>query len=110
MLPGDAAVENSTSEDGSMTRFDGKVAIVTGATAGIGEAIAGEVFARGASLVLAARDGAKAETCARVLDPTGQRALGVRVDVRDHVSVAAMVEATVARFGGLHLAVNNAGI
>lgn len=93
-----------------MSDFAGKVAIVTGATTGLGETIAAELFRRGASVVVAARNEEQAREVARGLDPSGGRAQACRVDVRDHGSVRDMVEATLDRFKGLHLAVNNAGI
>lgn len=93
-----------------MYDLGGKVAIVTGATAGIGERIVEELHRRGASVVVAARDGERVRETAERLDPTGERTLAWPTDVRDHRSVKAMVGAAVDRFGALHLAVNNAGI
>jgi len=60
--------------------------------------------------VLACRHEERAQEAARQLDRSGRRALGCRVDVRDHRSVQALVATAVAHFGALHLAVNNAGI
>jgi len=88
----------------------GKVAIVTGATTGLGETIAGELFRRGACVVIAARDEEKAHEVAKELDPEGARVRSCKVDVRDHQSVKALVAEAIVRFNGLHLAVNNAGI
>lgn len=93
-----------------MQDFSTKVAIVTGGTEGIGETVAEVLHARGASVVIAARHGKKADEKAHALDPTGQRSYGLACDVRDPDAVAALVDETVERFGGLHLAVNNAGI
>ena len=87
-----------------------KIALVTGATEGIGAAIAATLFAFGAKVVVASRNEEQAIATARQLDPGGRRALGCRVDVREHRSVQALVAATVEHFGALHLAVNNAGI
>lgn len=92
------------------TAFEGKVVLVTGATAGIGEAIAFDLAARGARVMLASRDGERAAELARQLDPEGRHAFGCRVDVRDHRSVEALVATVLDRFGALHMAVNNAGI
>jgi NAD(P)-dependent dehydrogenase (short-subunit alcohol dehydrogenase family) len=93
-----------------MGDFTGKVAIVTGATTGLGETIAGELFQRGACVVIAARDQEKADEVAKELDPDGVHVRACKVDVRDHRSVKVLVDETIARFNGLHLAVNNAGI
>jgi NAD(P)-dependent dehydrogenase (short-subunit alcohol dehydrogenase family) len=58
-----------------MSGFEGKVAIVTGATEGLGESIARELFGRGACVVVAARNGERAVEVAKELDPGGERAL-----------------------------------
>lgn len=90
--------------------FQHRIALVTGATEGIGATIAATLFARGATVVVASRHEEQAREAARRLDPEGRRSLGCRVDVRDPDSVRDLVAATVGRFGALHLAVNNAGI
>ena len=90
--------------------FTGKVALVTGASSGLGEATALEFASQGAGVVLAAR---RAERCqalaARIVDAGGQ-AHAVPADVARAADVAAMVRATLDRFGRLDCAVNNAGI
>lgn len=93
-----------------MQDFNGKVALVTGGTEGIGETVAETLRARGASVVVAARDPQTTREKAEALDPSGARSLGLVCDVCDPVQVSKLVEETVARFGALHLAVNNAGI
>lgn len=86
--------------------FQGRVAIITGAASGIGAAIAVELASRGATVIVADRDIAAATAfAARLGDP----AVAVEVDVADPEAVEAMVAFAVATFGGLHLAVNNAG-
>jgi NAD(P)-dependent dehydrogenase (short-subunit alcohol dehydrogenase family) len=90
--------------------FSGKVALVTGAGTGIGEAIAVRLYAGGAKVVLANRNLDAARAVAQTMDPGGQRTLPLEVDVREYESVRNMVEMTVEKFDGLHLAVNNAGV
>lgn len=90
--------------------FDGKVAIVTGGSTGLGETIAEELFKRGASVVIAARHEEQARVVSEGLDPTGKRVYVCKTDVRDPRSVKNLIDTTLERFGALHLAVNNAGI
>ncbi|WP_426572797.1 SDR family oxidoreductase [Aquihabitans sp. McL0605] len=94
-----------------MGRFDEKVAIVTGAAGGIGEAYARALAGEGASVVIADVDEAKgAATAADITAAGGGAAIFVRCDVSDSTSAEAMAAATVERFGGLDLLVNNAAI
>lgn len=88
----------------------GKVAIVTGATDGIGETVAETLFSAEAKIVIAARDREKTEAKAKAMDPSGASVLGIECDVADPAAVESLVQRTVAHFGGLDLAVNNAGI
>jgi NAD(P)-dependent dehydrogenase (short-subunit alcohol dehydrogenase family) len=88
--------------------LDGRVAVVTGASSGLGARFARVLAGRGARVVLAAR---RAERIAALADELGaERALAVPTDVADESAVAALVDAAVARFGGLDVLVNNAGI
>lgn len=90
--------------------FSGKAAIVTGAGSGIGAAVARELSARGASVLLADIEADAAEALAAELSRDGAKARAMAVDVADPAAVEAMVAKAVEAFGGLHLAVNNAGI
>jgi NAD(P)-dependent dehydrogenase (short-subunit alcohol dehydrogenase family) len=88
----------------------GKVAVVTGASGGIGEATARELASRGASVVLASRAMDKLEALRREISATGGLALAVETDVSDRGSVEAMVGRAVGEFGSLDVLVNNAGL
>jgi NAD(P)-dependent dehydrogenase (short-subunit alcohol dehydrogenase family) len=88
----------------------GKVAVVTGASSGIGEATARELAARGASVVLAARAVGRLEGLRREISAPGGAALAVETDVSDRGSVEAMVRRAVGEFGSLDVLVNNAGL
>lgn len=86
-----------------------KVAIVTGAANGIGGATAARFAAEGASVVVADIDESAARAHATTLAQRGLHAVGLKVDVTDEASVAAMVERSRETFGGVHILVNNAG-
>ena len=88
----------------------GKVALITGAGSGIGRACAQSLAARGASVVVAdIDDGGGRETVASIARDGGAAEF-VRVDVSDLKDLAAMFRTTEARFGGLDILCNNAGI
>lgn len=94
-----------------MSRFDGKVAIVTGAAGGIGEAYARRLAAEGADVVIAdVAEEAGEKVAAEISGEAGGDAHFVRVDISSPESTLAMAEATVERFGGIDLLVNNAAI
>lgn len=87
-----------------------KVAIVTGAASGIGKGIARQFLDVGAKVAIADLDIDAANATAAELDPEGQRAMGVAMNVTDEAQVDAGVEEVVARFGGIDVLVSNAGI
>lgn len=88
----------------------GKVAIVTGASSGIGEATARALSERGASVVLAARSLDRLGSLEREISASGGRVLAVETDVSDEASVRTMVEETVDAFDAVDVLVNNAGL
>ena len=88
--------------------LEGKIALVTGATRGIGKAIAAELAARGATVVGTATSEAGAQTINEALDPLGGR--GVVLDVTDTKAAEALIETLGKEGGGPHILVNNAGI
>jgi 3-oxoacyl-[acyl-carrier protein] reductase len=87
----------------------GRVALVTGSSSGIGEAIALELAVAGAAVVVNSRSQARAEPVARAIESGGGRAIAVAADVCDPSQVAALVRAAVDELGGLDILVNNAG-
>jgi NAD(P)-dependent dehydrogenase (short-subunit alcohol dehydrogenase family) len=91
------------------TFLEGKVALVTGGSRGIGEAVAAALLERGASVVITGLDEARLEQARLRLAPA-ERVGAVRADVRDLGQVRAAFDHTVRRFGGLDILVNNAGI
>ena len=92
--------------------FEGRVAIVTGSSRGIGRAIAVELAEQGADIVVAARrepvPGTIEETAAMV-EERGRRALPVDLDVTDEAAVTSMMDETLRRFGRIDMLINNAG-
>jgi NAD(P)-dependent dehydrogenase (short-subunit alcohol dehydrogenase family) len=88
--------------------FQGRVALVAGASRGIGAATAEAFAAAGAAVVLGARDMAALESVAKRIEANGGRALAVRSDVADAGSSRELVEAAVTTFGRLDAAFNNA--
>ena len=93
-----------------MTRFEGKVAIVTGAAQGIGEAYARALAAEGAAVVVADLNADKGALVAKGIESDGGRAVFVSTDVSSPDSANAMAAAAVDAFGGIDFLVNNAAI
>ncbi|MFM9851178.1 MAG: SDR family NAD(P)-dependent oxidoreductase [Sphingomonadaceae bacterium] len=90
-------------------QFDGKVVLITGGATGIGRATALAFAREGASVMIGDVDDLAAETVA-MIEAQGGKAAFVRADVSDADAMTALVAACVARFGGMHMAFNNAGV
>lgn len=91
-------------------RLDGRVAIVTGASSGLGVAFAQALAEAGADVVLAARREDRLGETRKLVEDAGRRALTVRTDVANPEDCQALVAAAMAEFGAVDILVNNAGL
>lgn len=87
----------------------GHVVVLTGASEGIGRALALELASRGLRLVLAARNLERLQVLARECEALGSAAVAVATDVLDPAQCRALIDAAIARFGRLDVLINNAG-
>ena len=93
-----------------MTRLAGRRIILTGASEGIGRALALALASQGARVALAARDAARLEELARECRGRGAEALAVPTDIANEVDCGWLVETTLQNFGGIDVVIHNAGI
>ena len=93
-----------------MFRLDGKIALVTGASQGIGRAAALKLAAQGAAVVLAARQLDKLESLAEEIRAAGGRAHALQLDLSKPEAVAGQLQTLPEDFAGVNILVNNAGI
>jgi NAD(P)-dependent dehydrogenase (short-subunit alcohol dehydrogenase family) len=100
----------SDSEEKTMSRLNGKVAVVTGAAAGNGRAMALRFAELGADVAIADVDSDGAEETARAARETGRRALAVRCDVAVKADIDRLLEGAVAELGRVDVCVANAGV
>jgi NAD(P)-dependent dehydrogenase (short-subunit alcohol dehydrogenase family) len=91
-------------------RLDGRVAVVTGASSGLGAVFARALAEAGADVVLGARRVDRLAETQRAVEQTGRRALSVRTDVAVPEDCTALVDAAMAEFGRVDILVNNAGV
>jgi NAD(P)-dependent dehydrogenase (short-subunit alcohol dehydrogenase family) len=91
-------------------RLDDKVAIVTGASSGLGVSFAAALAEAGADVVLGARRVERLEDTRSLVEATGRRAIAVQTDVADPEACTALVEAAMQEFGRVDILVNNAGV
>jgi NAD(P)-dependent dehydrogenase (short-subunit alcohol dehydrogenase family) len=96
----------------SLDKFglDGRVAIVTGASKGLGKAMAKALAGAGADVVVTSRNQVEAQAAADELATLGRRTMAIEANTRDRSAVMEMVRRTVAGFGKVDILVNNAGV
>ncbi|WP_368758041.1 SDR family NAD(P)-dependent oxidoreductase, partial [Klebsiella sp. P1CD1] len=90
--------------------FKNKVAVITGSTTGIGEAVADQLHKHGTKVVIVSRSSEQAKQKAKQLSSQGQQALGIECDVSQPEQVRQMIDDVIKHFGRLDYAVNNAGL
>jgi NAD(P)-dependent dehydrogenase (short-subunit alcohol dehydrogenase family) len=93
-----------------LTEFEGRVAVVTGAASGIGKAMCTRFAREGMHVVLADIENDALREAGREIEALGAQVLTVRTDVSQADSLSALAEATLERFGKVHVVCNNAGV
>jgi len=100
----------TTADSYGMAQWQGKTALVTGASNGIGAALAGRLLREGMNVVGCARRQNRVAEVLAAVDTSGQNSLAVECDVRDEKSVQKAFTDARERFGGVHVLINNAGL
>lgn len=95
---------------GTLTSFEGRVAVVTGGASGIGRALALAFAREGARVVVADVDEPETAATVRAVEAGGGEALAVPTDVSERAQVLALADRAFARFGAVHILCNNAGV
>src|SRR5215216_5346023 len=103
-------MDHETERSFRMAKLDGKVAVVTGASSGIGEATAEALAARGAAVVVAARREERLDELVGRIENSGGRTLAVACDVTDEGQAHALIQRAEEEFGKIDILVNNAGV
>jgi NAD(P)-dependent dehydrogenase (short-subunit alcohol dehydrogenase family) len=93
-----------------LTEFDGKTAVVTGAASGIGRALCERFASLGMRVVMADIEADRLRESAKQIEATGANVLAMRIDVSQADELSRLAEATLERFGGVHVVCNNAGV
>jgi len=93
-----------------MGKLDGKVAVITGSSSGIGRALAQQMTGEGASVALCGRKQAALDEVVQAITSSGGKAFARTIDVRNDSDVAGLIDAAVKEYGRLDVFVNNAGV
>jgi|SRR5918992_75540 NADP-dependent 3-hydroxy acid dehydrogenase YdfG len=93
-----------------MAKLDGTVAVITGASSGIGEATAETLASQGATVVVAARREERLDELVEQIENSGGRTLAISCDVTDEDQAHALIRRTEEEFGRVDILVNNAGV
>jgi glucose 1-dehydrogenase len=108
--PREVALKRYIMPESIAGRFESQTVVVTGSTRGIGKAVAHRFAAEGATVVVTGRSSQDGEAVVESIEADGGNAVFVRADMRCPDDIAALFEATVDKFGGLDVLINNAAV